>query len=83
MGKEFKYLMCNCATCGKVFERSSEWAYKNEKKTPFKYFCSWGCLRADERKTEEERAKRRVISNARRTEAIKRTWAKKKAKENK
>ena len=43
-----------CRNCGKRFTvlHSSQWAYKRPKGPRYEYFCSWGCLRADEKRKE-------------------------------
>lgn len=45
-----------CAVCGKRFEGSLGWAYKRSKgkKRGFVYFCSYKCLRADQKKNIEK-----------------------------
>ena len=49
-----------CPVCGKSFcVMSDEWAYKRRKSngSAFNYFCSWKCLRTDERKREATQKK--------------------------
>lgn len=38
-----------CPICGRKFrtEMAKEWKYKSKKR---KYFCSWGCMREDEKR---------------------------------
>ena len=45
--KAFDLYPHKCRQCGKRFEGSVEWAYKESKgkKKGFIYFCSWRCLR--------------------------------------
>ncbi len=45
----FKHI---CPVCGKKFWATSEWVYKNYSKYSPRKFCSWTCLRADEKSTE-------------------------------
>ena len=42
-----------CAECGKPFCGSSQWAYKTRRHEQRKYFCSWTCMRAEERREEK------------------------------
>lgn len=45
-----------CPICGKRFEPpdTSIWAYKRYvSSTSYIFFCSWGCLREDERRRDE------------------------------
>lgn len=48
-----------CRNCGKRFAvlHPTRWAYKRHKGLGYVYFCSWGCLRADEKKDERKEAK--------------------------
>ena len=48
-----------CRNCGKRFTvlHPTRWAYKRPKGARYEYFCSWGCLRADEKKEERKEAK--------------------------
>ena len=34
-----------CPVCGKTFDRTEEWVYKHG----LKFYCSWTCLRKDEK----------------------------------
>ncbi|MBO7662766.1 MAG: hypothetical protein J6U01_05305, partial [Clostridia bacterium] len=45
-----------CRNCGRAFGmmHPTRWAYKRPKGARYEYFCSWGCLRADEKKGSEE-----------------------------
>ena len=47
-----------CRNCGKRFTvlHPTRWAYKRPKGARYEYFCSWGCLRADEKKDERKEA---------------------------
>ena len=48
-----------CRNCGKRFTvlHPTRWAYKRPKGARYEYFCSWGCLRADEKKDERKEEK--------------------------
>lgn len=48
---------CKCAACGKTFDRlSADWAYKRDGGDGHgRWFCSWRCMRADEKKTQPRR----------------------------
>ena len=41
-----------CPVCGKKFiiRDHSEWVYKLEAKDSKKYYCSWSCMRKDEKR---------------------------------
>lgn len=45
-----------CRNCGRAFGmmHPTRWAYKRPKGARYEYFCSWGCLRANEKKGSEE-----------------------------
>jgi hypothetical protein len=38
-----------CPVCGKKFFSTGLWVYKTGYRFREKYFCSWGCLRKDEK----------------------------------
>ena len=38
-----------CPVCGKEYWAGLEWVYKRGYEKSLKYFCSWGCLRKDEK----------------------------------
>lgn len=48
-----------CRNCGRQFGmlHPTRWAYKRPKGARYEYFCSWGCLRADEKKDERKEEK--------------------------
>ena len=48
-----------CRNCGRQFGvlHPTRWAYKRPKGRLYEYFCSWGCLRADEKKDERKEEK--------------------------
>ena len=48
-----------CPQCGKMFflDDPTQWAYKRLIKGHKKFFCSWSCVRAYDRKQEEKRLK--------------------------
>lgn len=48
-----------CRNCGKRFTvlHPTRWAYKRPKGHLYEYFCSWSCLRADEKKDERKEEK--------------------------
>lgn len=61
--KAFDLYPHKCRQCGKRFEGSIEWAYKESKgkKKGFIYFCSWRCLREfDKGRVTRETNKRKV-----------------------
>lgn len=39
-----------CPICGKLFWSSAEWVYKIGHKNAQQIFCSWKCMRAEEKK---------------------------------
>ena len=43
-----------CASCGKDFYcwNQSEWAYRRCGKNGSRFFCSWGCMRQNDREAE-------------------------------
>lgn len=49
-----------CAQCKKLMVRLSfcDYAYKKEYKSRLRYFCSWSCMRAFEKETEEADARK-------------------------
>lgn len=40
-----------CPVCGKLFWSSAEWVYKKGYKNAQQIFCSWKCLRSEEKKS--------------------------------
>lgn len=59
----FKFRARKCHECGKVFHANGQWAYKrstsHKTKTVSKFFCSWHCLQADYRRTEQAKQSRK------------------------
>ena len=55
--ESFKVREQECYVCKKRFTpaNASEWAYR----TPTRIFCSWSCLRKNEKAEEEKKAKRK------------------------
>ena len=63
-----------CRNCGKPFAilHPTRWAYKRAKGARYEYFCSWGCLRADEKKDERKRKEAEEVAKETRVRRDKR-----------
>jgi len=49
-----------CPICGKEFHAGADWVYRKGYEERNKtYYCSWKCLRIFEKKTEEEKTRRK------------------------
>ena len=44
-----------CHECGKKFFSSGEWVYKLKINGKWRYYCSWGCMRTDERRNKTKK----------------------------
>lgn len=61
-----------CRNCGRAFGvlHPTRWAYKRPKGARYEYFCSWGCLRADEKKGSEEMRGEQTITPEQKARAL-------------
>lgn len=61
-----------CRNCGRQFGvlHPTRWAYKRPKGARYEYFCSWGCLRADEKKGSEEMRGEQTIKPEQKARAL-------------
>lgn len=53
-----------CRRCGKTFIVHGEWAYTNKDKNRKKWWCSWSCMRADEKEQGNKAERRERIQQA-------------------
>lgn len=61
-----------CRNCGKPVSvlEPSRWGYKVKGNNSWIYYCSWKCLRADEKKIEQEKKKKQEARKAKQQEKV-------------